>query len=77
MDSQGTILSIASDTYIPESGGLHPQKVVEHHYTCYKVILLKAIHEAKIQFSDITLIAFSRGPGLGPCLRIGAQLHAL
>jgi bifunctional N6-L-threonylcarbamoyladenine synthase / protein kinase Bud32 len=74
MDDAGKILSLNSDTYIPEKGGLHPQKVVEHHYNCFDSILKKAIAQAKINFKEINLIAFSQGPGLGPCLRVGAAV---
>jgi N6-L-threonylcarbamoyladenine synthase/protein kinase Bud32 len=70
----GEILSIVSDTYTPESGGLHPQKVVEHHYECCDKILRRALQEAKISLNQVGLIAYSRGPGLGPVLRVGAAV---
>ncbi len=72
VNSQGQVLSLAGHTYSPDTGGLTPQKVVEHHYAWFEQLLTKAITDAGVQFSDIQLIAFSRGPGLGPCLRIGA-----
>ena len=38
----------------------------------YEFILEKALKKAKIKLKDIDVIAFSQGPGLGACLRIGA-----
>ncbi len=74
MTDEGEILGIASSLYRPHQGGLKPADVVEHHYNCYEHILQSAIHQANISFKDLNLISFSQGPGLGPCLRIGAAV---
>lgn len=72
VDDQANILSLISDTFSPPAGGLKPFEVFEHHYNCFHDVLNKAIKKAKILFSDINLISFSQGPGLGPTLRMGA-----
>ena len=74
LDFEGNILSLYNDTYIPDKGGLHPQKVTEHHVSVFKNVLLKNLNDAKISIKNIDLIAFSQGPGLGSCLRIGAGI---
>jgi len=74
MDDQGRVLSLVSDTYKPQTGGLKPVDVVEHHYTVFDRVLNQAISKANIEFTDLGLIAFSQGPGLGPCLRVGAAI---
>ncbi len=74
MNDQGNILSLVSDTYKPQTGGLKPVDVVEHHYTVFDRVLKQAISQANIEFADLGLIAFSQGPGLGPCLRVGAAI---
>ena len=74
MDDEGKILSLVSDTYKPQTGGLKPVDVVEHHYNVFDRVLNQAISKANIKFSDLGLIAFSQGPGLGPCLRVGAAI---
>ncbi|MHA1719798.1 MAG: bifunctional N(6)-L-threonylcarbamoyladenine synthase/serine/threonine protein kinase [Promethearchaeota archaeon] len=74
IDERGKILSLISDTYKPQEGGLKPVDVVEHHYNVFERVLKQAILTANIQYSDLDLIAFSRGPGLGPCLRVGAAV---
>ncbi len=70
----GEVLSVVNDTYVPESGGLHPREVAEHHMQNFGDTLNKALTDAKISWQDIDLIAFSQGPGLGPCLRVSATV---
>lgn len=56
-----------SDAYEPSSGGIHPREAAEHmHEHVPRVI------EGVVSASDgpIDVVAFSRGPGLGPCLRV-------
>ncbi len=52
--------------------GIHPRDAAIHHAEHIKNLILKAIETAKIDFNDIDVIAFSQGPGLGPCLRVVA-----
>ncbi|WP_371805603.1 bifunctional N(6)-L-threonylcarbamoyladenine synthase/serine/threonine protein kinase [Candidatus Lokiarchaeum ossiferum] len=70
----GKLLGLSSDTYMPSEGGLKPIDVVEHHYNCYDSLLKSALIKAKIRLKEVGLIAFSQGPGLGPCLRVGAAV---
>lgn len=74
VDDRGNVLGLASDTYFPPQGGLKPNDVVEHHYVVFVDQLKKALRQAGIKIHQIQLIAFSQGPGLGPCLRIGAAV---
>ncbi len=74
VDFEGNVRSVCNNTYIPDSGGLHPQKVVEHHYACFEETIQIALKEANLTFKDINLIAFSQGPGIGAVLRIGAAI---
>jgi len=67
------ILADAKDVYkAPQGSGIHPREASRHHVeTCYLVVE-NALKQANIQFDDIDFIAYSAGPGLGPCLRVGA-----
>jgi N6-L-threonylcarbamoyladenine synthase len=67
------ILSDAKDVYrAPEGSGIHPREASRHHVeTCSKV-LETAMTDAGMRMDDIGFIAYSAGPGLGPCLRVGA-----
>jgi len=66
------ILSNVSSMYRPPSGGIHPRDAANHHASVFTDILQKALERANIKFNDIDLVAFSIGPGLGPCLRTAA-----
>jgi N6-L-threonylcarbamoyladenine synthase len=73
-DVHGTcqVLSNRIKTYQPKKGGIHPREAANHHATYIAGLLSDAVHIAGIDFSDIDLISFSQGPGLGPCLRTAA-----
>ena len=66
------ILANISSTYRSENGGIHPREAAIHHSDNIIPVLKRALDEAKLEMHDIDLVAFSRGPGLGPCLRIAA-----
>ncbi|MHA1617605.1 MAG: KEOPS complex N(6)-L-threonylcarbamoyladenine synthase Kae1 [Candidatus Njordarchaeales archaeon] len=63
-----------SHQYIPEKGGIHPREASEHHSKVAPEILKKAIDYIKERGGDLVAIGFSQGPGLGPCLRVGATV---
>jgi N6-L-threonylcarbamoyladenine synthase/protein kinase Bud32 len=69
---EGTILSNANDAYMPEKGGIHPREAARHHAEVAEKVLVEALKKAEIKSRDVCLVAFSQGPGLGPCLRTGA-----
>ncbi|MGQ9595830.1 MAG: KEOPS complex N(6)-L-threonylcarbamoyladenine synthase Kae1 [Thermoproteota archaeon] len=66
------ILCDIRKVYRPISGGIHPSESAKHHVENAVDALEEAL--SKIGNERIDLIAFSRGPGLGPCLRVGAML---
>lgn len=52
--------------------GIHPRKTADHHADAFPKVLESALEKANIKINDIELIAFSQGPGIGPCLRIAS-----
>jgi N6-L-threonylcarbamoyladenine synthase/N6-L-threonylcarbamoyladenine synthase/protein kinase Bud32 len=72
VDDKGQVLANAIDMISGESGGIHPREAANHHVKVIPELISKALAEAKIGYGDIGLIAFSQGPGLGPCLRTAA-----
>lgn len=70
--SDSKIISSVTKTFIPEKGGIHPREAAEHHFLNIDKVIRSSLSEAGISFEDIDLVAFSKGPGLGPCLRIAA-----
>lgn len=71
---KGEILANVSSAYIPEEGGIHPREAARHHAEVADKVLSEALAEAGLKPKDMALIAFSQGPGLGPCLRTGATV---
>ena len=65
MVKDGKVISNIVDMYIPEEGGIHPRKAADHHAALAGDILGKALIEKP------DAVAYSCGPGIGPCLRVG------
>jgi len=78
--TSGTV-EIETEAYAPESGGLHPREAAEHMAEHLPVVVervLDRVREAYGGEAAIDCVAFSRGPGLGPCLRlVGTSARAL
>jgi N6-L-threonylcarbamoyladenine synthase len=69
------IITNVNSTYRPPAGmGIHPRKASEHHAGIADSIMEKAILSPDGGQLDPDVIAYSAGPGLGPCLRIGATV---
>ena len=69
------ILSDVRDTFkAPEGAGIHPREAARHHASVAIDVLKKSLELSKIKYKDLDLVAYSAGPGLGPCLRIGAVI---
>ncbi len=73
VDSDGfNVLANEKETYTTDEGGIRPIKAAEHHVLFFEQVLSRALEKSKLKLRDIDVIAFSQGPGLGQCLRIGA-----
>ncbi len=75
VDSEGRILANVRRSYIPPSGkGIHPRDASQHHSEVSGEALQEALRQAKVSPLEIDLVAFSMGPGMGPCLRTAATI---
>src|SRR5215216_3286621 len=73
--SDDVVLSEARDIYkAPAGWGIHPRDASKHHALVAPQILKECLATANVSMNDIDLISYSAGPGLGPCLRIGAVI---
>ena len=52
--------------------GIHPRKTADHHADVFPDVMRAALDKAGVKLSSIDAVAFSQGPGIGPCLRISA-----
>ncbi|MCL2890537.1 MAG: bifunctional N(6)-L-threonylcarbamoyladenine synthase/serine/threonine protein kinase, partial [Methanomassiliicoccaceae archaeon] len=71
-DGECNVLANVIEMYKPPEGGLHPREAANHHADIVAATISKALTEAKLSLKDIELVSFSKGPGLGPCLRVAA-----
>ena len=70
---KGKILSDIRRIYRPEDGeGIHPREASRHHVENSSLVLSKCLQEANVTVKDLDIISYAAGPGLGPCLRVGA-----
>ncbi len=62
------LIRMKSDPYRPVQGGIHPREAAQHHAAVAAEIIQEVIGDEP----EINAVAFSQGPGLGPCLRVTA-----
>ncbi len=70
--TEDKVLANVFHTLTTEKGGIHPKEAANHHAKLLKTLLTKALDDAEISMADVDAVAFSQGPGLGPCLRVVA-----
>ena len=58
----------------PAEGGIHPREAANHHAELGPRLLQEALNDAGLEPTQLEGIAFSQGPGLGPCLRVAATM---
>ena len=79
-DEASETVFIESDPYQPDSGGIHPREAAEHMGEALPRVIDRVLaHAAETADTGygIDCVAFSQGPGLGPCLRtVGTAARA-
>lgn len=73
VDSRGDVLSDVREVYrAPAGAGIHPREAARHHAEVSASVVKASLVKAGKDISEMDFIAYSAGPGLGPCLRVGA-----
>lgn len=70
--SESEVISRADCPYLPPSGGIHPREAAQHHSAHVGEVLREALAGAGargVPARKLDGVAFSQGPGMGPCLR--------
>jgi universal protein Kae1 len=65
VDERGVIAETTA-AYRPAAGGIHPREAAQHHAERIGDVIRQTLRKSR---RDIDAVAFSQGPGLGPCLR--------
>ena len=74
-DKSPNILSDVRNIFkAPDGSGIHPREAARHHASVAIEVLKQSLESSKIKYKDLDVVAYSAGPGLGPCLRIGAVI---
>ncbi len=73
IDQEGVARDSCSAFLRPTKGGIHPREAADHHAQ-NAGRLVRELFDAGVNPDEVTAIAYSQGPGLGPCLRIGASV---
>jgi len=83
-DAETDDVVIETDAYQPDSGGIHPREASEHMHDAIPAVVgqilehARETHDGPATEPPVDAVAFSRGPGLGPCLRVvGTAARAL
>lgn len=75
-DPNGREFKIRSDIRdiykAPQGSGIHPREASRHHSEVCADVVARSLQEAGVSIEDLDFVAYSAGPGLGPCLRVGA-----
>lgn len=75
IDDNLNILSDVRTRYTPPKGmGMEPFQTAEHHSKYSVDVVKEALDRSGLSPKELDAIAYSRGPGFGPCLRIGATI---
>ena len=74
VDPNGIPFPSCSDTVSPDEGGIHPREAADHHKEVAPVLLEKVLLQNELDISEIGAVSYSQGPGLAPCLRVGAAI---
>jgi len=74
VSTEGALSPSYSSLFRPEQGGIHPREAADHHSENTSSLLEKLSRSEHFSWDSVVAVAFSQGPGLGPCLRVGASV---
>lgn len=75
ISDNGKVIANAKGMYSVGSGGMIPMKVADFHTANVRTVIRNALRESGLKMADIEAIGYTKGPGIGPCLRV-AQVAA-
>ncbi len=73
-DEPEYILADVRAKYVPEKGGIHPREASLYFMREAPRVIAEALQSAGLRMNDVDGIAVALGPGMGPCLRVGATV---
>ena len=73
VEETGEIHPSVSSAVRPDEGGIHPREAAESHRNSVGRLVREYLEHPN-RPDKVVAVAFSQGPGMGPCLRIGASV---
>ena len=74
VSTEGHLFPSQSSLFRPEEGGIHPREAADHHSESTATLLGELGFVDEFDWDSVVAVSFSQGPGLGPCLRVGASV---
>mmetsp|Transcript_5908 Transcript_5908/g.21595 ORF Transcript_5908/g.21595 Transcript_5908/m.21595 type:complete len:354 (+) Transcript_5908:43-1104(+) len=75
VDLDGNILSNPRRTYVTPAGtGFMPRETAVHHHEHIVALVREALEEAKVTPGDLSCLCYTKGPGMGAPLAVGAMV---
>ncbi|MEK7540276.1 MAG: UGMP family protein, partial [Patescibacteria group bacterium] len=74
VDEKCNLLANEKSAFKTEKGGIKPSEAFDHHCKNAMGVIKRAFEKTGLTMKDIDVVAFSQGPGLGPCLRTSAVI---
>src|SRR3989344_6357367 len=68
------LLANEKHSYSSPTGGITPREAADSHFLHAQEVLENALQKANLKIEKVDVIAFTQGPGMGNCLKIGAAL---
>ena len=72
--SGGKLTANEKAFYKPKKAGIHPRVAADFMAENASEVLSSALAKSGLKLSNFDAIAFTLGPGLGPCLQVGSAL---
>ena len=69
-----TPIPSSSSIIRPTEGGIHPREAADHHSDNASRLLQGLLSTHSLSMNNLVGVAYSQGPGLGPCRRVGASV---
>lgn len=73
VNGEGEILANERAVFKTKEGGIKPQEAADHHCINALSTIKSALKKSGLEMSEIGLVCYSQGPGLGPALKAGAS----
>lgn len=72
--SEVRIIANVNKRYVPVKGGIHPREASIHHSRTAPQVIRETLASTGLRIEDLDAVAVALGPGLGPCIRVGATI---